>query len=356
MTCEATSLQSLDIRPCTCVPRLVSWLLVGALVLGSVAVMAQTTVVLVGSGSSVPASLYTRWAGEYGKRSAHIQMRYVPIGTSEGIKQISHGSGDFGAGEVLLTAKERGENGLIALPAVLIGIVPIYNLPDLHRDLRLSGELLAAIFMGEVKNWDSPQIARLNPDASLPNVPIRVVYRPAGKGSNYVFTDFLSQASSRFREQIGVTPSPNWPVGVAAERSSDMVDKVKSEPGSIGFVELQYAVKGNLQQAAVLNSAGKFVEASGETITAACHSVEAPQWERFSASLVNAPGADSFPIVSFSWIYLRAAPGADARQLALTDFLNWMFSDGQQLAGAEGYSPLPPPLLASVKRKIKSLR
>ncbi len=198
---------------------------------------AQNAVVLVGSGSSVPAPLYNRWTQEYGKRNPNIQMHYLPVGTSEGIKEISHGAGDFGAGEAQLTDKEREEGSLIELPVVLIGIVPIYNLPDVHQELRLSGEVLAGIFLGDVKTWNAPQIVKLNPEITLPNLPIQVINRPAGKGSNYVFTDFLSKVSSKFRAQLGVSPSPKWPVGTPAERSSDMADKVKNSPGSIGYVE-----------------------------------------------------------------------------------------------------------------------
>src|SRR6202453_1198882 len=262
--------------------------------------VAQNAVVLVGSGSSVPAPLYTRWTQEYSKHNAHVQMRYLPVGTSEGIKQISRGVGDFGAGEAQLTDKERKEDGLTELPVVLIGIVPIYNLPDIHQELRLSGEVLAGIFLGDIKTWNSPQIAKLNPDITLPNLPIQVVNRPAGKGSNYVFTDFLSKASSKFRSQVGITSSPQWPVGEPAERSSDMADKVKNIPGSIGYVEYQYAVKGNIPQASVLNPSGKFVKASTESIAAACQAAEAPRWNNFSASLTNVQAADSFPITSFT--------------------------------------------------------
>src|SRR5579863_2381833 len=227
---------------------------------------AQGTVVLVGSGSSVPAPLYNRWSQEYGKRSTNIQVRYLPVGTGEGIKQISHGAGDFGAGEAQLTEKERKEGGLIELPVVLIGIVPIYNLPDVHQELRLSGEALAGIFLGDITTWNAPQIAKLNPGIDLPSLPIEVINRPAGKGSNFVFTEFLSKTSSKFRADVGTSPSPKWPVGTPAERSSDMAEKVKTTPDSIGFVEYQYAVKGGISQAAVLNSAGKFVKASDRSI------------------------------------------------------------------------------------------
>jgi phosphate transport system substrate-binding protein len=334
-----------------------TWLLLPVgLGLSSAPVYAQSTVVLVGSGSTVPAPLFSRWAQEYDKRHPNVQMRYVPSGTSEGIKQISRGVGDFGAGEAQLTEQMRKEGGLIALPVVIIGIVPIYNLPDIHQELRLSGEVLAEIFLGEVKKWNAPQIAKLNPEIALPNLPIQVVNRPAGKGSNYVFTDFLSKVSSKFRAQVGITASPKWPVGTPAERSSDMADQVKNSSGSIGFVEYQYAVKGSLRQAAVLNSAGKYLTAFRESIAAACKAVEAPGWDRFSASLTNAPGADSFPITSFSWIYLRIKSSDSAHAAGLSNLLEWIYTDGQQFAVEEGYAALPTPLLAALRKKIKDLQ
>jgi phosphate transport system substrate-binding protein len=317
---------------------------------------AQNALVLVGSGSSVPAPLYNRWAQEYDKRNPNLQMRYLPVGTSEGIKQISHGAGDFGAGEAQLTDKERKDGSLIELPVVLIGIVPIYNIPDIHQELRLSGEVLAAIYLGDIKTWNAPQIAKLNPDLTLPSLSIQVINRPAGKGSNYVFTDFLSKVSSKFRSQIGVSPSPKWPVGEAAERSSDMADKVKNTPGAIGYVEYQYAVKGNIPHAAVLNAAGRFVRASSEGLAAACAAAESPRWNNFSASLTYASGADSFPITSFTWIYLRTPASDSARAAALGDLLNWIYTDGHSLAVQEGYSELPPPLLAAVRKKVKDLQ
>jgi phosphate transport system substrate-binding protein len=333
------------------------WLLsVLILTLCSSSAQAQNAVVLVGSGSSVPAPLYNRWSQDYGKGNAKIQMRYVPIGTSEGIKEISRGASDFGAGEAQLTDKEKKEGGLIELPVVLIGIVPIYNIPDVHQGLRLSGEVLAEIFLGEVKMWNAAPIAKLNPDITLPNIPIQVINRPAGKGSNYVFSDFLSKVSTKFRSQIGVTPSPKWPVGEPAERSSDMAEKVKSNPGSIGYVEYQYAVKGGIPQAAVQNPSGKFVKASSETIAAACQSAEAPRWNNFSASLTNVPGANAFPIASFSWIYVRSPAVDSARAGALDDFLDWIYTVGQQAAVQEGYSALPPELLAAVRKKVKAVQ
>jgi len=320
------------------------------------AALAQDRTMLVGAGSSVPGPLYNKWAQEYNKRSATIQLQYLPIGTSEGIKQIAKGSGDFGAGEVQLTAAERAETGLTEIPAVLIGFVPVYNLPGVHQELRFSGELLAEIFMGDVKMWNDPAIAKLNPGANLPSSAINVIYRPAGKGTNYVFSEFLSKTSSKFKSRIGTSPSPKWPVGESAERSSDMADKVKAQNGAIGYIELQYAIKNGVAYGSVENAAGRFVKASAESIVAACRAVEAPGWDKFAPSLTNPPGEDSFPIVSFTWVYLRTSVTDAKRAAATVDFLDWMFTDGQQIASQEGYLLLPPPLMAKVKAKTHSLR
>lgn len=199
----------------------------------------QEAIFLVGSGSNVPSPLFEAWTQQFNKRDARTQMRYLAIGTSEGIEEISHASGDFAAGEIPLSAAQRTRGKLMEVPAVLIAIVPIYNVPEVHDELRFSGEVLAEIFLGQVKNWNSPEIAKLNPGVKFPDLAIKVVYRPAGKGSNYVLTDFLSKTSPKFRTQIGTTPSPHWPEGTSAERNSDVADKVKAETGSIGYVEEQ---------------------------------------------------------------------------------------------------------------------
>ncbi len=316
----------------------------------------QKAIVIVGGGSTVPLPLYKRWKDEYNKLNRPVQMDYVPFGTAEGITQITNGKSDFGAGEVLLTAEERSKGNLTEVPAAIIAIVPVYNLPGVHQELRFSGELLAEIFLGEVKTWNDARITKLNPGAQLPSTPIQVIYRPGGKGTNYVFTDFLSKTSPKFRERIGRTPSPHWPVGVPAERSSDMGEKVKNTPSSIGYIEAQYLDDYRLQGGSVLNSAGKYVKASSQTMLAACHAVEGSDWAKFDVSLTNAPGADSFPITSFTWLYIHKLTDS-GRAAALTDLLSWMFSsNGQKFALSEGYPQMPEALLSRIKAKIISLR
>ena len=308
-------------------------------------------VVLVGAGSSVPLPLYRKWADLYNQNNKTVQLQYVALGTVEGIAQITHGTSDFGAGEVPLTAEQRRIGNLTELPVVLIGIVPIYNLPNI-QNLRLSGDVLAEVYLGHISHWNDPAIVKLNPGTSLPNLPIRVIYRPAGKGSNYVFTEYLSKVNPKFRDQIGRSASPKWPVGQPAERSSDMADKVKSTPGSLGYVELQYADDNQITHASVLNAAGKFVKATAASITAACVAVEAPAWDKLAGSLTNAPGADSYPISSFTWLYVRPSARDQRRTTALVGLLNWAYSDGQSIAIQEGYSDLPKPLVAKVLAKV----
>jgi len=315
---------------------------------------AQRTVI-VGAGSSVPAPLYNAWGREYAKSNPAVQVRYLPVGTEEGIKEIARGSGDFSAGEEPLSEKQRNDERLAELPAALIGIVTVYNLPGIHQELRLSGELLAEIYLGAIKNWNAPQIAKLNPGLNLPNLPIRVIQRPGGKGSNYVFTDFLSKTSAKFRSQIGVSLSPKWPVGEPAERSSDVADKVKAELGAIGYVEYQYAVNGNIPTAAVLNSSGNFVKAAPRSLMAACESVEAPGWRNLSVSLTNARGAESYPLASFTWVYLRTKTDDPARSAAVKGLLNWIYADGQGVADDAGYTSLPSPLLLEVRKALAGL-
>jgi phosphate transport system substrate-binding protein len=312
-------------------------------------------VVLVGAGSSVPLPLYRKWADEYNQNNKAVQLQYLAMGNVEGIAQISHGISDFGAGEIPLSPEDRRVGNLTELPVVMIGIVPIYNLPK-NPQLRFTGDVLAEIYLGRIKNWNDPAITRLNPGVLLPNMPINVIYRPPGKGSNYVFTEFLSKANARFRDQIGRTTSPKWPVGQPAERSADMADKVKSAPGTLGYVELQYADDNQITHASILNPAGKFVKATAESISAACIAVEAPGWDKLAASLTNAPGADSYPIASFTWLYVRSSARDEHRTAAMVGFLNWAYAEGQGIAVQEGYSKLPTQLVVKVLAKVNVMR
>lgn len=318
---------------------------------------AQSTVSIVGSGSNVPSPLYSVWTDEFNKKDPQIQVRYLSMSTMEGIRQISSGSGDFAAGEVPLTAEQMqtAKVSLMQIPTVLVGIVPVYNLPG-NPEVNFSGEVLAHIFMGTITNWKDSRIAKLNPRLKLPDLQIAVVHRTPGKGTNYILTDFLSRNSPEFRAQIGKTPSPNWPVGVDANRGEDMVSKVASIPGAIGYVELNFAKRSDIGYGAVQNAAGQFVRATPVSITAACKSMAASMPGDFRVSLINAPGRDAYPIASFTWIYLPTSGLSAERIAALKQFLDWALADGQTIARGLGYATLPVPVQSKAQAALNSIQ
>lgn len=338
----------------------VSWCIAVAacwVVLVAAPAAAQERVVIVGSGSNVPARLYQAWISEFNKSNSHIQVQYVPLGTSESIKQISEGSGDFGGGEVPLTSEQMHNSraALVPIPTVLVGIVPIYNLPS-GPELNFSGDLLAQIYMGTVKNWKDPRIAKLNPGVELPDLAISVVHRSPGKGSNYIFTDFLSKTNSQFRSEVGKSPSPKWPVGTDANRGEDMVERVASTRGAIGYVELNFARNTGVGYGRVQNPAGQFVRATPESIAAACAGAENSVGASSSMSLTNAPGRESYPIASFTWIYVPASGESSARRTALKQFLNWSLQQGQEVARSLGYAVLPNRVVAKAQAAVGALQ
>jgi phosphate transport system substrate-binding protein len=206
------------------------------LICSSLAANSQNIIALVGSGSNLPTPLFSHWVEEYNKLSPGAQVRYLSTGTVKGIEDISRGVGDFAAGEVPMTDEQlkAAKTPILHIPTVLVAIVPIYHIPGMRGNLRLSAPVLAEIFLGAIKNWDDPQIKELDPGQILPHLDIAVVHRSDGKGSNYIFTDFLTKTSSKWRNQIGKTPSPAWPVGVSANRGEDMMEKVEVSTGAIG--------------------------------------------------------------------------------------------------------------------------
>lgn len=321
---------------------------------GGTQAAAQNRVVIVGSGSNVPVSLYEAWTTEFNKRNPDVQVQYIALGTSESLKQISEGSGDFGGGEVPLTREQMhgSKLELKQIPTVLVGIVPIYNLPG-SPELNFSGDLLAQIFLGSVKNWNDPRVAQLNPDVELPRLAISVVHRSPGKGSNYIFTDFLSKTSPQFRSGVGTSPSPHWPIGTDANRGQDMVEKVAATRGAIGYVEVNFVRGSNVEYGRVRNSAGRFVRATPASIEAACAATAGHLPSDFRVSMTNAPGADSYPLSSFTWIYVPTSASPE-RGAALKQFLTWALRDGRDIAKNLGYAPLPPHITAKALAVVNS--
>ena len=316
----------------------------------------QGTLALVGGGSNVPSPLYAVWTEEFNKRNLGISVRYLSRSTVEGIESLSRGSGDFAAGEIPLSEEQMhgGKIHLTSIPSVVIALVPVYNLPG-KPQLRFSGKLLAEIFLGTVKSWKDPRIARLNPGVSLPDLAIKVVHRTGGKGSNYIFTDFLSKTDAEWKSKVGTSPSPEWPVGDEANRGEDMITKVAASEGAIGYVEASFARHSELGYADVENASGEFVRATPASIAASCEAAEKGMREDFRISMTNMAGKDTYPISSFTWLYLPESGLAPERSQALKEFLMWALSDGQQIARTQGYAPLPASLLPKARARVSSL-
>lgn len=318
----------------------------------------QNIIALVGSGSNLPTPLYSHWIEEYNKLSPKVQVRYLSTGTVKGIEDISRGTGDFAAGEVPMSDEQlkAANSPILQIPTVLVAIVPIYHVPGVKGGLRFSGSVLAEIFLGNIKTWDDPRLKEINTGQPLPHLDIAVVHRTEGKGSNYILTDFLSKASQKWHSQVGKTTSPAWPVGASANRGEDMMEKVKSTSGAIGYIELGFTLTDNSVSVGVVqNSAGVFISATQASIASAYHSLEKSIPADFRASLTNASGNDAYPIVSFTWLYVPVRSSDPERSKALANYLEWALTTGQQSAETQGYTALPAPLVPNVLAKARSL-
>ena len=317
---------------------------------------AQSEITLVATGSSLPEPLYRAWGDEYHKQHPEVQLRYLPEGTAESSRKILAGVGDLGGGDAPNPEKDLKSAAVpvLELPSVLIGIAIVYNLPQTSGELRLTGGVVADIFLGKIKTWNDAAIAKLNPEIKLPAQPIQVIHRTGGKGSNYILSDFLCKVSPEFLAKAGRGESPKWPVGMSAGRSQDMADAVKSTAGSIGYTELNLAQAASLRMAKIRNAAGEFVLPTVKSIAAAAS--ESKFKNDFRVSLTHAPGGASYPITSFTWLYVPSKSKEAERGRAVADYLQWIYTDGQRIAQENGYATLPKELLAKAATAAATVR
>jgi len=313
--------------------------------------------VLVQTGSSMPEPLYKSWIDAYHKGAASTQVRYMPVGSAESARNILAGSGDLGGGDAPIpeTQLHAANKSVLELPAVLIGIVAIYELPGVKSDLKLTGPVLANIFLGRIKTWNDSALTRLNPDMNLPALPIRVFHRTDGKGSNYILSDYLCKVSPEFLAIAGRSESPKWPAGQSFQRSQELVNQLHSTPGAIGYTELNLAVNSGVRMASIKNAAGEFVKPSSQSIAAAASAGGGKKNEDFRVSLTNAPGKESYPISSFTWLYVPAVAPDPERGRAVAAYLKWVYTSGQKIAREQGYATLPADVLAKVAAKASTI-
>jgi phosphate transport system substrate-binding protein len=314
---------------------------------------------LTGAGATFPYPIYSKWFSDYATATG-VKINYQSIGSGGGIRQLSEGTVDFGASDSPMSndemAKAKG-GPILHIPTVLGADVITYNLPGVTAALKLTPAVIADIFMGRVKKWNDTRIATLNTGVSLPASDILVVHRSDGSGTTYIFTDYLSTAVPAWKTSVGKGKEVKWPVGLGAKGNEGVAGQVKQTPGSIGYVELAYATQNKLPIAAIRNKAGQFVAASVPAVTAAAAGAAKalPANTDYRISIVDAPGADSYPISSFTWILVYQHQTDAVKGKKLVDFLNWALTEGEKSAVTLDYAPLPAEMATTVKAKLGTI-
>jgi phosphate transport system substrate-binding protein len=318
---------------------------------------AQTS--LTGAGATFPNPIYTKWFDAYNKKTG-VQVNYQSIGSGGGIRQFTEGTVDFGATDGPMNDEQiqAVKGNVLHVPTVMGAVVLTYNLPEVGTTkLRFDGPTIAGIFMGSITKWNDKAIAKLNPDAKLPKSDIIVVHRSDGSGTSFIFTDFLSKVSSDWKDKVGKATSVNWPVGLGGKGNEGVTQQVKQTEGSIGYVELIYALANDLPYATVRNAGGEFVDASLASVTAAASSAKFDQNTDFRVSITNAPGKDAYPISSFTWLLVHPDMPDAAKAKAIRDFLKWMISpEAQGMATELKYAPLPKEVVTLIDARLPSLK
>jgi phosphate transport system substrate-binding protein len=316
---------------------------------------AQTTIN--GAGATFPNPMYSKWFSEYHKAHPDIQINYQPIGSGGGIRQVLAGTVDFGATDGPMSDEQlsQAKSKILHVPTVLGANVPAYNIPGVTAELKFTPEMLAGIFLGKISSWNDPAIAAANPGVSLPNQPIIVIHRSDGSGTTYIWTDYLSKVSPEWQGQVGKGVSVRWPVGLGGKGNEGVAGLIRQMQGSIGYIELIYAIENKITYGSVKNAAGVFVKASLASVTAAAASVKSMPAD-FRISITNAPGKDAYPISSFTWLLIPEQSKDPVKGKILADFLNWMVSDGQKMTAELAYAPLPESVAAKVRDEIKQVR
>jgi phosphate transport system substrate-binding protein len=305
------------------------------------------TIKLNGAGATFPYPIYSKWFDEYKKQHPTAEINYQSIGSGGGIKQITDGTVDFGASDGPMTDEQlttfQKQQNAVALhfPTVLGADVPSYNIPGVTEELNFTPQILAGIYLGKITKWNDPEIAKANPKVKFPSNDIIVTHRSDGSGTTYVWTDYLSKISEEWKNKVGKGTSVNWPVGLGGKGNEGVSGLLKQTPNSIGYVELIYAVQNHLNYGRVLNSSGNFVKADLSSVTAAAAEASKSMPDDFRISITNAPGANAYPISSFTWLLIPSRISDAQKKKVLVDFLQWMLTSGQDFAEPLAYSRLP---------------
>lgn len=313
-----------------------------------------------GAGATFPYVIYSKWFDTYHEKTG-IEINYQSIGSGGGIKQVTEGTVDFGASDgpmsdqQLSDAETKQGTDILHIPTVLGAVVLTYNLAGAGAGLKLTPDVIAGIYLGDITKWNDPKISALNPGMHLPDRSIIVAHRSDGSGTTYIFTDYLTKTSHDWATKVGKGTSVNWPAGLGGKGNEGVTGLVKQSDGAIGYVELAYAVKNNLPYASIRNAAGNFIAPSMETVTAAAASAAKTISPDLRVSITNAPGNISYPISSFTWLLIYQKMKDHQKAKALAEFLRWAMHDGQGFAKGLYYAPLPNEIVKLCEKKIKSI-
>jgi phosphate transport system substrate-binding protein len=314
----------------------------------------QTT--LNGAGATFPYPIYSKWFSEYNKLHPDVQINYQSIGSGGGIRQVLNGTVDFGASDGPMSDEQlsQSKTKILHIPTVLGAVVPAYNVPGVGGEVKFTPEALAGIYLGKIQNWNDPAIAKVNPGVNFPNQPIIVIYRSDGSGTTFIFTDYLSKISKDWSNTVGKGTSVKWPGGMGGKGNEGVAGQVRQLTGSIGYVELIYAVQNKITYGSVRNAAGNFVTASLDGVTEAAASVKTMPAD-FRVSITNAPGKTAYPISSFTWLLIPTPAKDPKKGKIIADVLDWMVNDGQKMTSQLSYAPLPDSVVEKVKAAIKQV-
>jgi phosphate transport system substrate-binding protein len=327
-----------------------------AIVLSVLALSASQAQKLTAAGATFPYPIYSKWFSEYSAAHPGVEINYQSIGSGGGIRQVTAGTVDFGASDGPMTDAQLAESKvkIIHIPTVLGADVPAFNVSGIST-LNFSGDVLADIFLGKITMWNDARIAKDNPGVNLPNEKITVVHRSDGSGTTYIWTDFLSKVSSEWANGPGKGTSVSWPVGVGGKGNEGVAGLVRQLPGALGYIELIYALQNHISYGAVKNPAGNYLKASIEGVTEAAASIKNMPAD-YRVSITNAPGANAYPISSFTWLLIPTRNADPAKQKVIVDLLSWIVNYGENEVTSLSYAPLPKNVAEKVLKTVYSLQ
>jgi phosphate transport system substrate-binding protein len=335
-----------------------------ALITGAslVAGVAAGALSITGAGATFPYPIYSKWFSEYHKAHQELEINYQSLGSGAGIKQVTEGTVDFGASDgpmndqQIAEFKQKRGCDVLHFPTVLGADVPTYNLPGVTVTLDFTPDALAGIFLGKIVKWNDAEIQKANPKVRLPAQDIVVVHRAESSGTTYVWVDYLSKVSPEWKQKVGVGTAVKWPVGLGGKGNEGVSGQIKQTEGSIGYVELVYALQNKLAYGRVKNADGDFVQANLDSVTAAAAGAAANMPDDYRVSITNSPGKNAYPISSFTWLLIPSKIQDPAKKQAMLGFLKWMLGPGQKFAEALSYAPLPKQVVAKEERSLAKIQ